>query len=74
MRSMTFGAACGLYWFRQPWQEPGSVGRVETIVPPAPEGRISDFVERYVPAGYTFGENHDNVVDGGEVAVFGEED
>lgn len=55
----------GLYWFRQDWQTPGEVGRVGSVVPPAPEGRISDFIERNVPAGYTFGQNHDRFVDWG---------
>ena len=53
----------GLYWFRQSWQHPGVVGRDKSIVEPAPLGQISDFIERYVPAGYTFGENHDSFVD-----------
>jgi RHS repeat-associated protein len=51
----------GLYWFRQPWQRPGVVGRPFTIVPP--QGRISEFIEKYVPAGYTFGELHDAFMD-----------
>ena len=55
----------GLYWFRQDWQEPGQVGRVGSIVPPAPGGKIGNFIERYVPAGYTFGQNHDRFVDWG---------
>jgi len=50
----------GLYWFRQPWQEPGQVGRQGTIVPPG--GAISEFIEKYVPAGYTFGQLHDELV------------
>ncbi|MFZ4404215.1 MAG: hypothetical protein ACOYOK_08960 [Pseudobdellovibrionaceae bacterium] len=51
----------GLYWFRQGWQEPGRVGRPNTIVPP--QGPVSNFIERFVPAGYTFGESHDSFVD-----------
>lgn len=51
----------GLYWFRQPWQEPGVVGRRDTPVPP--RGLVSEFIEQYVPAGYTFGEMHDGFVD-----------
>lgn len=51
----------GLYWFRKSWQEPGVVGRDNTIVPP--RGKISEFIEKRVPAGYTFGEVHDAFVD-----------
>ena len=51
----------GLYWFRQPWQTPGAVGRERTIV--EPRGPVSEFIEKYVPAGYTFGELHDSFVD-----------
>lgn len=51
----------GLYWFRQPWQTPGTIGRPGTLVPPG--GAVSEFIERYVPAGYTFGETHDAFVD-----------
>ncbi len=50
----------GLYWFRQPWQIAGTVGRPGTPVPPG--GAVSEIIERYVPAGYTFGEMHDNYV------------
>ncbi|MEW6429286.1 MAG: RHS repeat-associated core domain-containing protein [Thermodesulfobacteriota bacterium] len=50
----------GLYWFRQDWQPPGVVGRDRTIVPP--QGNISEVIEQYVPAGYTFGEMHDSFV------------
>jgi RHS repeat-associated protein len=50
----------GLYWFRQAWQTPGVVGRRGTPVPPG--GPISEFIERYVPAGYKFGEVHDAFV------------
>ncbi|MEQ1722087.1 MAG: RHS repeat-associated core domain-containing protein, partial [Pseudobdellovibrio sp.] len=38
----------GLYWFRQWWQEPGSVGRVGSIVQPAPEGQVSNVMEQYM--------------------------
>ena len=62
---MSYVDPTGLYWFRQWWQEPGQVGRVGSIVPPAPKGQISDFIESYVPAGYTFGQNHDRFVDWG---------
>ena len=51
----------GLYWFRQSWQTPGVVGRRDTPVPP--RGPVSEFIEQYVPAGYTFGEMHDSFVD-----------
>ncbi|MEK2645513.1 RHS repeat domain-containing protein [Bdellovibrio sp. BCCA] len=51
----------GLYWFRQDWQTPGAVGRPGTIVPPG--GIISEAIERYIPAGYTFGQSHDTFVD-----------
>ena len=50
----------GLYWFRQPWQEPGVIGRDNTMVPPG--GPISECIEQYVPAGYTFGQLHDAFV------------
>jgi len=53
----------GLYWYRQPWQTPGAVGRPDSIVPQAPEGVISELIEMGVPAGYTFGEMHDSFVD-----------
>lgn len=51
----------GLYWFRQDWQTPGVIGRPVTPVPPG--GTVSEFIEKYVPAGYTFGEMHDAFVD-----------
>ena len=51
----------GLFWFRQSWQTPGVVGRPGTHVPPG--GAVSELIERNVPAGYTFGEMHDGVVD-----------
>ena len=51
----------GLYWFRQPWQKPGVVGRPGTPVPP--RGTVSELIEQDVPAGYTFGELHDTFVD-----------
>ncbi|NJD87716.1 MAG: RHS repeat-associated core domain-containing protein [Betaproteobacteria bacterium] len=51
----------GLYWLRQRWQAPGTVGRPGTPVPPG--GPMSEFIEQWVPAGYTFGEMHDNFVD-----------
>ena len=54
----------GLYWFRQPWQKPGAVGREGSLVPPAPSGAVSEFIERHVPAGYTFGQIHDALVGG----------
>jgi len=50
----------GLYWFRQSWQTPGVVGRENTIVEPG--GTTSEIVEKYVPAGYTFGQLHDAFV------------
>lgn len=58
----------GLYWFRQPWQPPGVVGRDKTIVPPG--GPVSEFVERYLPAGYTFGQMHDSFVGWATMAGF----
>jgi RHS repeat-associated protein len=51
----------GLYWFRQSWQKPGVVGRDGTPVPP--RGLVSEYIEKYVPAGYPFGELHDDFVD-----------
>jgi RHS repeat-associated protein len=51
----------GLYWYRQDWQTPGVVGRPDTVVPPY--GWASEFIEKYVPAGYTFGQFHDAFVD-----------
>jgi RHS repeat-associated protein len=62
---MSYNDPTGLYWFRQWWQTPGNVGRVGSIVPPAPKGQTSDFMERYIPAAYTFGDNHDRFVDWG---------
>ena len=50
----------GLYWFRQDWQEPGVVGRDGTIIPT--RGLVSNFIEDHVPAGYTFGQIHDELV------------
>ncbi|MDT8379657.1 MAG: RHS repeat-associated core domain-containing protein [Desulfotignum sp.] len=50
----------GLFWFRQDWQTKSFVGRKNTIVPTG--GRISRFIEYYVPAGYTFGQLHDMFV------------
>ncbi len=58
---INFTDPTGLYWFRQSWQEPGVVGRRDTPVPP--RGLVSEFIEKYVPAGYTFGETHDGFVD-----------
>ena len=52
----------GLYWFQQPWQARDPlVGREGSVVPPG--GRISNFIERYVPAGRTMAEIHDPLVD-----------
>ncbi|MHA7602763.1 RHS repeat-associated core domain-containing protein, partial [Alicycliphilus sp. T452] len=51
----------GLYWFRQPWQTEYAVGREDT--PIAPGGLVSRLIEDYVPAGRTFGETHDSLVD-----------
>lgn len=58
---MSYTDPTGLFWFRQFWQIPGKVGRDGTIV--EPEGTISEFIEKYLPAGYTFGEMHDQYVD-----------
>ncbi|MEQ1558070.1 MAG: RHS repeat-associated core domain-containing protein [Methyloglobulus sp.] len=52
----------GLYWLRQDWQPPGTVGRSGNPIVP-PRGIISQFIEKYVPAGYTFGQMHDKYVD-----------
>ncbi len=57
---VNFWDPLGLYWFRQPWQEPGVIGRDNTMVPPG--GPISECIEQYVPAGYTFGQLHDAFV------------
>ena len=58
---VNFSDPTGLYWFRQSWQTPGTVGRPNTPVEPG--GAVSEFIERYVPGGYTFGEMHDGFVD-----------
>jgi len=58
----------GLYWFIQSWQTPGFVGHPDTLVPPG--GPVSEFIETYVPAGYTFGEMHDAFVGAAEIAGF----
>ena len=51
----------GLYWFQQDWQAPEPlVGRDGSIVEPG--GGISNFIERYVPAGRTMAEIHDPLV------------
>ena len=60
---MSYNDPTGLYWFRQQWQSPGQVGRERSIVPPAPDGKVSNVIEQYVPAGYTFGNMHDGFVD-----------
>lgn len=52
----------GLYWFRQDWQEAGTVGRSGSRIVP-PKGTISQFIEKYIPAGYTFGKLHDDYLD-----------
>lgn len=63
---MSYTDPTGLYWFRQPWQTPGAVGRVgSNLVPPAPEGQLSNFLELNIPAAYTFGQLHDSFVDWG---------
>ena len=50
----------GLYWFRQSWQLPGVVGRESSPVEPG--DTTSEVIEKYVPAGYAFGEMHDAFV------------
>lgn len=50
----------GPYWFRQPGQQPGVVGRPGTPVQPG--GKVRNFIETNVPAGYTFGQLHDSIV------------
>lgn len=65
---VNYGDPLGLYWFRQPWQTPGVVGRRDTPVPP--RGPVSEFIEKYAPAGYTFGEIHDTYVDAATSAGF----
>lgn len=51
----------GLYWFRQPWQTDYVAGREGSLVQPG--DTVSRFVEDGVPAGRTFAEMHDNLVD-----------
>jgi RHS repeat-associated protein len=52
----------GLYWFQQPWQARNPlVGREGSPVEPG--GGISNFIERYVPAGRTLAEIHDPLVE-----------
>ena len=52
----------GLYWFWQSWQKTGIVGSNEnSLIPPG--GPFSLFLERYVPAMYTLGTQHDPFVD-----------
>jgi RHS repeat-associated protein len=51
----------GLYWFQQGWQARDPlVGREGSPVEPG--GGISNFIERYVPAGRTLAEIHDPLV------------
>ena len=51
----------GLYWFQQIWQERDPlVGREGSSVEPG--GGISNFIERYAPAGRTMAEIHDPLV------------
>jgi RHS repeat-associated protein len=50
----------GLDWYRQDWQQPGIAGRDDTWV--EPHGRISEFIETQVPAGYTMAQIHDKWV------------
>lgn len=50
----------GLDWYRQPGQD-YVVGRPDTFVPEG--GWISRIIENHVPAGRTFGEIHDALVD-----------
>jgi hypothetical protein len=50
-----------LYWFQQGWQARDPiVGREGSPVEPG--GGISNFIERYVPAGRTLAEIHDPLV------------
>lgn len=51
----------GLYWFRQPWQTEYVVGRVDSFIEPGKW--VSRLIGDYVPAGRTFGETHDGLVD-----------
>ena len=50
----------GLYWFRQSWHTEYVVGRRGSLVEPG--GLVSRVIEKYVPAGRTFGEIHDAFV------------
>ena len=50
-----------MYWFQQLWQARDPlVGREGSPVEPG--GSISNFIERFVPAGRTFAEIHDPLV------------
>ena len=51
----------GLDWFR-PAGDPYYAGREGTIVGPGPTG-IGRYIDDYVPAGHTFAQMHDNLVD-----------
>jgi len=50
----------GLYWFRQSWHTEYAVGRNSSLVEAG--GLVSRVIEKYVPAGRTFGEIHDAFV------------
>ena len=53
----------GLYWFQQEWQARDPLVGRDGLPPFEPGGGISNFIERYVPAGRTMGEIHDRWVD-----------
>jgi len=53
----------GLDWFRPPG-DPYAAGREGTIVEPGPNG-IGKYIDDYVPAGHTFAQMHDALVDKG---------
>jgi RHS repeat-associated protein len=53
----------GLYWFQQEWQASDPLVGREGLPPFEPGGGISNFIERYVPAGRTMGEIHDRWID-----------
>jgi RHS repeat-associated protein len=57
---VNFTDPSGLYWFRQAWQTEYVVGRVNS--PVVPGEFVSRVIEDYVPAGRTFGDMHDALV------------
>jgi RHS repeat-associated protein len=51
----------GLEWYRSPG-DPYYAGREGTIIEPGPTG-LGRIIDNYVPAGHTFAEMHDNLVE-----------